>query len=60
MTPRLASARKPPRLAATDPLGRPEGAVAQGRPSPWDENAYNVCMEANGYEKVPKDFVPPK
>lgn len=25
-----------------------------------DEKAYNVCMEASGYEKVPKDFVPPK
>ncbi|HYS20895.1 MAG TPA: hypothetical protein VEO73_07390 [Gemmatimonadales bacterium] len=25
-----------------------------------DENAYNICMEAYGYEKVPKDFVPPK
>ncbi len=25
-----------------------------------EKNAYNVCMEAYGYEKVPKDFVPPK
>jgi hypothetical protein len=25
-----------------------------------DENAYSVCLEAYGYEKVPKDFVPTK
>ena len=25
-----------------------------------DENAYAICMEAEGYEKIPKDFVPPK
>ena len=25
-----------------------------------NENAYSICMEAEGYEKVPKDFVPPK
>jgi hypothetical protein len=40
------------------------GAMVAGtriRPSAEvDENAYTVCMEAYGYEKVPKDFVPPK
>ncbi len=41
-----------------------QGAVVAGtrvRPSAEvDENAYTICMEAAGYEKVPKDFVPPK
>jgi len=41
-----------------------QGAVVAGtrvRPSPeLDENAYTICMEGAGYEKVPKDFVPPK
>jgi hypothetical protein len=43
---------------------RSPDAVAAGtsiRPlAQVDENAYNICMEAYGYEKVPKDFVPPK
>ena len=43
---------------------RSPGAMVAGtriRPSAEvDENAYTVCMEAYGYEKVPKDFVPPK
>ena len=43
---------------------RSPGAVVAGariRPSSEvDENAYAVCMEAEGYEKVPKDFVPPR
>ena len=41
-----------------------QGAVVAGtrvRPSAEvDENAYAICMEAAGYEKVPKDSVPPK
>jgi major membrane immunogen (membrane-anchored lipoprotein) len=41
-----------------------QGAVVAGtrvRPSAEvDENAYTICMEAAGYEKVPKDVVPPK
>ncbi len=43
---------------------RSPGAVVAGariRPSAEvNENAYNICMEAEGYEKVPKDFVPPR
>jgi hypothetical protein len=41
-----------------------KGAVVAGtrvRPSAEvDENAYTICMEAAGYERVSKDFVPPK
>jgi len=41
-----------------------QGTVVAGtrvRPSAEaDENAYTICMEAAGYEKVPKDFVPAK
>jgi hypothetical protein len=43
---------------------RSPGAMVAGmrtRPSAEvDENAYTICMEAAGYEKVPKHFVPPK
>ena len=43
---------------------RSPGATVAGtrvRPSAEvDEDAYSICMEAYGYEKVPKDFVPPK
>ena len=43
---------------------RSPGAMVAGariRPSAEvDENAYAVCMEGYGYEKVPKDFVPPR
>jgi hypothetical protein len=43
---------------------RSTGAMVAGtrvRPSAEvDENVYAICMEATGYEKVPKDFVPPK
>ena len=43
---------------------RSPGAMVAGarvRPSEEvDENAYAICMEAAGHEKVPKDFVPPK
>lgn len=43
---------------------RSPGAMVAGtriRPSvEVDENTYNICMEAYGYEKVPKDFAPPK
>jgi hypothetical protein len=43
---------------------RSPGAMVVGtriRPSEEvDENADTICMEAAGYEKVPKDFVPAK
>jgi hypothetical protein len=43
---------------------RSPGAMVAGariRPSAeLDEDAYAICMGAAGYEKVPKDFVPPK
>jgi hypothetical protein len=41
----------------------PGAAVAGARVRPSaevDENTYSICMGAYGYEKVPKDFVPPK
>lgn len=43
---------------------RSPGAMVAGariRPSAeLDEDAYAICMGAAGYEKVSKDFVPPK
>ena len=43
---------------------RSPGAIVAGtrirRSAEVNENAYAVCMEAEGYEKVPKDFVSPK
>ncbi len=43
---------------------RSPGAMVAGariRPSAeLDEDAYAICMGAAGYEKVPKDFVPPE
>ena len=43
---------------------RSPGAVVGGmrvrQSAEVDENAYAVCLGAYGYEKVPKDFVPPK
>ena len=44
---------------------RSPGAAVAGarvrRPSAEiDDNTHNICMGAYGYEKVPKDFTPPK
>ena len=43
---------------------RSPGAVVAGArigsSAEVNENAYAICMEAEGYEKVPKDFVTPK
>jgi hypothetical protein len=48
----MTSVRSPGAMVAGTTRIRPSAEV--------DENAYTVCMEAYGYEKVPKDFLPPK
>jgi hypothetical protein len=47
-------------LARDDAQCRQMTAVRSPGATVVDEDAYNICMGAYGYEKVRKDFVPPK